>query len=138
MDAYLTELDRLEMCLMVWRGEEIVFSSRSKGIRPHLEAIEVLGREGLNGSVMADKIVGRAAALLMLYSVPAEVHAVVITKKAKELLESGGVKVFPDSEVPAIKEKNGRIYCPFEAMVQGISDPEEAYSAIVAKMLSMK
>jgi hypothetical protein len=87
---------------------------------------------------MADKIVGRAAALLMLYSVPAEVHAVVITKKAKELLESGGVKVFPDSEVPAIKEKNGRIYCPFEAMVQGISDPEEAYSAIVAKMLSMK
>jgi hypothetical protein len=40
--------------------------------------------------------------------------------------------------VSAIKERDGHIYCPFEAMVQGISDPEEAYPAIVAKMRSMK
>jgi hypothetical protein len=138
LDAYIAELDRLEMCLMVWKGGEIVFSSRSKGIRPHLEAIEKLGRERLTGSVMVDKIVGRAAALLMLYSVPAEVHAGVITTKAKELLEAGGVRVCPDGEVSAIKERDGHIYCPFEAMVQGTSDPEEAYPAIVAKMRSMK
>lgn len=134
MDAYLAELDRSGMCLMVWRGGEVVFSSPSKGIRPHLEAIERLGRDALRGSVMADKIVGRAAALLMLYSVPAEVHAGVITMKARELLEAGGVVVRPGGEVTAIKERDGRIYCPFEAMVQGISDPEEAYPAIVAKL----
>ena len=138
MDVYLTELDKRGMCLMVWKGGEVVFSSPSKGIRPHLEAIERLGREKLAGSVMADKIVGRAAALLMLYSVPAEVHAGVITTIAKKLLRAKGVNVCPDIEVPAIKEKDGRIYCPFEAMVQGISDPEEAYPAIVAKMLAMK
>ena len=138
MDVYLTELDKRGMCLMVWKGGEVVFSSPSKGIRPHLEVIERLGREKLAGSVMADKIVGRAAALLMLYSVPAEVHASVITTTAKELLRAKGVNVCLDIEVPAIKEKDGRIYCPFEAMVQGISDPEEAYPAIVAKMLAMK
>ena len=138
MDAYLAELDERGMCLMVWKGEEVVFSSPSKGIRPHLEAIEKLGREKLANSVMADKIVGRAAALLMLYSVPAEVHAGVITTIAKELLRAKGVKVCSDVEVPAIKEKDGRIYCPFEAMVQGISDPEEAYPAIVTKMRAMK
>ena len=138
MDVYLTELDKRGMCLMVWKGGEVVFSSPSKGIRPHLEVIERLGREKLAGSVMADKIVGRAAALLMLYSVPAEVHAGVITTTAKELLRAKGVNVCLDIEVPAIKEKDGRIYCPFEAMVQGISDPEEAYPAIVAKMLAMK
>lgn len=119
---------------MVWRGGEVVFSSPSKGIRPHLEAIERLGRDALRGSVMADKIVGRAAALLMLYSAPAEVHAGVITTRARELLEARGVVVYPGGEVPAIKERDGRIYCPFEAMVQGISDPEEAYPAIVAKL----
>jgi hypothetical protein len=134
LDDYLAELDRSGMCLMVWRGGGVVFSSPSKGIRPHLEAIDKLGRGALRGSVMADKIVGRAAALLMLYSVPAEVHAGVITTKARELLQAEGVVVHPGGEVPAIKERDGRIYCPFEAMVQGISDPEEAYPAIVAKM----
>jgi len=138
LDVYLAELDKRGMCLMVWKGGEVVFSSPSKGIRPHLEVIERLGREKLAGSVMADKIVGRAAALLMLYSVPAEVHAGVITTIAKELLREKGVNVFLDIEVPVIKEKDGRIYCPFEAMVQGISDPEEAYPAIVAKMIAMK
>jgi hypothetical protein len=123
---------------MIWKGGEVVFSSPSKGIRPHLEAIERLGRERLAGSVMADKIVGRAAALLMLYSVPLEVHAGVITTRAKELLRAKGIHVYLDNEVPAIKERDGRIYCPFEAMVQGLIDPEEAYPAIVLKMRSLK
>ena len=123
---------------MIWRHAEVIFSSPSKGIRPHLEAIERLGKEKLRGTVMADKIVGRAAALLMLYSVPAEVHAGVITTKARELLETGGILVYPKGEVSAIKEKDGRIYCPFEAMVQGISDPEKAYHAIVSKINSLK
>ena len=138
MDAYLAELDRSGMCLMIWRHTEVIFSSSSKGIRPHIEAIERLGKEKLKGTIMADKIVGRAAALLMLYSVPAEVHAGIITKKARELLKDRGVMVYPKGEVLTIKEKDGRIYCPFEAMVQGISDPEEAYPAIVAKMKNMK
>ena len=138
MDAYLAELDRSGMCLMIWRHAQVIFSSPSKGIRPHIEAIETLGKEKLRDTVMADKIVGRAAALLMLYSVPMEIHAGVITTKARELLEAGGVLVCPNAEVSAIKEKDGRIYCPFEAMVQGISDPEKAYHAIVSKIKSMR
>ncbi len=134
MDAYLMELDRRGACLMVWRGGEIVFSSSSKGVKPHVEALRSLGREGLRGAIMADKIVGRAAALLMMCSVPSEVHAGVITNTARRLLEGTGVAVHPATEVAAIKEKDGRIYCPFEAMVQGIDDPEEAYQAIVAKL----
>ena len=30
--------------------------------------------------------------------------------------------------------KNGVIFCPFESMVQGLHDPDEAYAAIVEKM----
>ena len=37
-----------------------------------------------------------------------------------------------------IKMVDGRIYCPFEAMVQGIDDPEQAYHAIVEKMESLR
>jgi hypothetical protein len=33
---------------------------------------------------------------------------------------------------------DGRIYCPFEAMVQDINDPVQAYRAIVEKMNSLR
>ena len=136
MNSYLSKLDETGNALMIYINGDLVFSSSSKGIKPHLEAIETLGKEKLNGAVMADKIVGRAAALLMLYSKPSEVYAGVITFTAKEMLEAEGVKVFPAEIVEAVKQVDGRIYCPFESMVQGISEPVEAYHAIVEKMHS--
>jgi len=134
MDVYLSELEESGMSLIIRKGEAVVFRSSAKGLQPHLEAIRSLGREALRGTIMADKIVGRAAALLMLYSRPSEVHAGIITAGGRLLLEGGGVKVFYADEVEAVKVKDGRIYCPFEGMVQGISDPEEAYRAIEARM----
>ena len=134
MDVYLSELEDSGMSLIIRREGNVIFRSSAKGLLPHLEAIRSLGREALSGAVMADKIVGRAAALLMLYSRPSEVHAGIITVGGRLLLEGGGVKIFYAEEVDAVKVKDGRIYCPFEGMVQGISDPEQAYRAIEARM----
>ena len=138
MDTYLETLDKTGNALMVYRNGVLIFGSSAKGIRPHLEAIERFGKEGLRGTLVVDKIVGRAAALLMLYSFPSDVYAGVITRAAKSLLEESGVCVYPGEVVEAVKQKDGRIYCPFESMVQGISDADEAYEAIVEKMRSMK
>jgi hypothetical protein len=41
-------------------------------------------------------------------------------------------------EIDHIKTVEGRIYCPFEAMVQGIDNPVQAYHAIVEKMNSFR
>ncbi len=132
MDEYVARLDG-----SVYDGVDVVFKSRSKGVRPHLEAIDALG-ERLKGTTMVDKIVGRAAALLILYSGVAEVHAGIISKGGRELLEKGGVRLFYGDETTHIKTVDGRIYCPFEAMVQGINDPTHAYHAIVEKMESLR
>ncbi len=138
MDTYLDTLDENGSALMIYWDGVLIFGSSAKGIRPHLEAIERFGQEGLRGTLMVDKIVGRAAALLMLYSLPSDVYAGVITHAAKSLLEGSGVRVHAREIVEAVKQKDGRIYCPFESMVQGISDAEEAYKSIVEKMMSMK
>ena len=137
MSSYLDTLDRTGNSLMVYRDGELVFQSISKGIRPHLEAIDQLG-EGLRGTVMVDKIVGRAAALLILYSGVAEVHAAVLSTQGRLVLEMHGLRFTYREEVEHIKMRDGRIYCPFEVMVQGLTDPEEAYRAIVEKMRSLR
>jgi len=85
-----------------------------------------------------DKIVGRAAALLILYSGAVEVHAGVISRGGRNLLDYAGVKLSYVEEVEHIKMVDGRIYCPFEAMVQDINDPKQAYDAIVEKMKGLK
>jgi hypothetical protein len=137
LDEYVARLDESDLSLIVYDSGDVVFKSRSKGIRPHLEAIDALG-ERLKGTTMVDKIVGRAAALLILYSGAAEVHAGIISKGGRELLEKGGVRLFYGEETAHIKTVDGRIYCPFEAMVQGINDPTHAYHAIVEKMESLR
>ena len=137
MNSYLDMLEKTGNSLMVYRDGDIVFQSSSKGIRPHLEAIDSLG-EGLRGTVMVDKIVGRAAALLILYSGAVEAHAAVLSTQGRRALEMHGLMFTYAEEVEHIKMLDGRIYCPFEAMVQGLTDPEEAYHAIVEKMKSLR
>jgi len=138
MNLYLEELEKTGMSLMVHKGDGVIFQSDSGGIRPHLEAMEELGRETLRDSIMVDKIVGRAAALLILYSGAAEAHASVISASGKEAFRNNDMRFTFAEETEHIKMKDGRIYCPFERMVQGISDPEEAYRAIVAKMAEFR
>jgi hypothetical protein len=136
VNEYLKRLYKLDKCLMIYEGDSLIFQSNSKGIRPHLEAIEELGSR-LHGTLMVDKIVGRAAALLILFGGAAEVHAGVISRGGRELLEKGGVGLCYEEQTEHIKMVDGRIFCPFEAMVQGIDDPDEAYVAIVEKMSSL-
>ena len=137
MNHYLDILEETENSLMIYKKGELIFESSLKGIRPHLKAINELG-SSLEGSLMVDKILGRAAAFLVVYSKAAEAMTVVLSTPGKRVLEKYRVKYCYREEVPHIKMENGVIYCPFERMVQGIENPDEAYKAIIEKMDSFK
>lgn len=136
MNQFLKKLEKTNNSLMIFDDDVLIFESESKGIRPHLEAINQLG-ERLHGKIMVDKVVGRAAALLILYSKAKEAHAIILSKSGRKALV-GRIKFFFYQEVEHIKTQDGRIYCPFEKMVQRINDPSKAYEAIVKKMASFK
>ena len=137
MNHYLEILEETGNSLMIYKNGELLFESSLKGIRPHLKAIDELG-EKLEGSLMVDKILGRAAAFLVVYSKATEAITAVLSTPGKRVLEKYGIKFSYREEVPHIKMENGVIYCPFERMVQGIEDPDEAYRAIAEKMNSFK
>lgn len=108
----------------------VIFEGRSPGIRDLLYAIENIG-EDLTGAALADRIVGRAAALLCAYAGIASVFAKVISK--------GGVSVLVENDIPCLFEENvinisnadGSDVCPFEKLVSGVRDPSLAYGEIV-------
>ncbi len=136
MNEYLEELNKTGNSLMIYSHGRLIFQSASKGIRPHLEAIEKHG-EALRGTLMVDKIIGRAAALLILYSGAAEAHAQVLSRPGKQVLDMHGLPTSYVELTDHIKMEDGSIYCPFERMVQGVADPIEAYTAIIEKMGSL-
>lgn len=134
MSHYLDKLVETGMNLLVFSGDEVVYSSDKKGITPLIEAIEVIGGEGRGDLITADRIVGKAAALLNVYLGAREVHAMLISAGAKGLLLERGVPFEFREETDAIKMKDGVIFCPFERMVQDVSDPVEAYSLIKERL----
>ena len=72
--------------LVVYRGNEVVFSSESSDLRPLMEFID--GAEEECGELtLFDKYVGRAAGLLMALIKPRLVYAGIISEGGIETLE---------------------------------------------------
>lgn len=137
LSRYLSTLKESGKNLLVFRGDEVIFSSASKGVAPLIEAIDSIGRRRLRGVVTADRIVGKAAALLNAHMGAGEVHALLISAAAKEALTYHRLRFVFLEETEALKSPDGVLPCPFERLVRDISDPNEAYVRIKAKLAEL-
>ncbi|NPV52348.1 MAG: homoserine kinase [Firmicutes bacterium] len=121
--------------LAVVRGGDVIFTSRESGIRPLLDAVLQFDGE-LEGSVIADKIVGRASALLCIGAGARAVYAPVMAHGAVGELARHGIDFTAGLVVPRILNHAGDDSCPFEKLTAGITDPGEALRAIQSFALS--
>ncbi len=74
------------------------------------------GENLLAGASVADKVVGKGAAALMILGGVDELYADVISDAAVALLSDSDVKVTYDVRVPHIINRNGDGYCPVEVL----------------------
>lgn len=98
--------------------------SRKRGVAPLLDWLE----EGLDmqGFSAADKVVGKAAAMLFVLGGVREIYAPVMSEKAVELLEKQGVAAGCAKTVDAIINRAGDGVCPMERAVADLEDPARA------------
>ena len=134
MSRYTDELEKKGLSLLIYIDGEVVYSDPGRGIGPLLNALETIGKEKLHGSLVVDKIIGRAAAFLIAYMEAAEAHAITLSATAKDVLQKYGLKYQFKHEVPVVRGRDGAPLCPFERLVQDVNDAEEAYEKIKAKM----
>ena len=73
----------------------------------------------LDGASVADRVIGRGAALLLVLGRVAHVYARVISTGALGVLRDAGVDV-----------SYGTLVCPVEQLTAGTDSPEEAYALI--------
>lgn len=84
----------------------------------------------LHQGMIADRVIGRGAALLLLKGGIREVFAYVISEPALALLSANGVKVTYVTLQKNIINRTGDGICPVEQLTQDITSPDEAYQKI--------
>lgn len=119
-------LEDERFALVVVKEKRILFKTRSPGISGLLQAIEELG-ERLHKSSIADRVVGRAAALLCAYSEIETVFAAILSTEGLKTLQENGIKFEFERLVPRILDRDKRDTCQFEIFSLTIKSPKEAY-----------
>ena len=113
------------------RGEEII-TRTERGVKPLIMLLD--GRKSLSGFSCADRVVGRAAALLYVLLGAREVHAEVLSRSGEEVFKAHKIAYGCDVSAERIVNRAGTGLCPMELATEGISDPVEALSAIRRKL----
>jgi thioredoxin 1 len=124
-------LNEKGLTLSIVKEGEIVFETGSRGMSGLLGAIERYEDE-LRGASVADKVVGKAVALLCVYAEVKAVYAATLSRKAKALLEENSIGVEWDTLVPNVLDADKVAACPFEELAAEIADPKEVYRKLKA------
>ena len=120
--------------LAVMHGDD-VYTSKERGVKPLLELYERYGE--LRGAAAADKVVGKAAALLYVRLGISELYTDVVSTHALAVLRENGIDTSFTVETEAIRNRRGDGFCPMESAVMDISDPEEALTSIYATLRAL-
>ena len=92
----------------------------------------------LNGSFIADKVIGKAAAALMILGGVKEVFAGVISRPALSLFQSHGIEPEYKIETEYIINRTRTGWCPLESRCKNLETPEDFLAEIDDFMNTMK
>lgn len=125
-----------EQATCVINFNENVYISHERGVKPLLKLIDE--KCDVNGGAAADKVVGKAAAMLYVLLGVEELYALVISELAIEALEKYGVAVSYEKRVPMIRNRTDTGFCPMEQATKDIDTPNEALLVIRAKLQELQ
>ena len=117
--------------VMIWDGKTEI--SERRGVAPILNLLRE-DRDSLEGGYVADKVIGKAAALLLMYGRITALYTRVISSHALNVLKDSGIHVVYDKLVPYVINRDGTDMCPMEKLVLEIGDPEDAFEVLDRKI----
>ena len=158
MESKLLEVETVEECVAVLRGYSLVGKQMlemlnqqslsllvfndgrltthdNRGIQDLLRLISE-EPERLQGAVVADKLVGKAAAAIMAAGGVKEVHTNLISSPARRLLEQNGIRVAAKEEVPQILNRDRSAMCPIDAQIVDIESVDECVKLLKERLMN--
>ena len=113
------------------------YFSFDNGIKPVISKLNE-NVEYFKGLTVADKIIGKASAMLLCLSGVKEVYCVVLSKAGEQILQKYGVPYHYENMTKVIINRKGDDMCPMEKTVKDIDDLNEAYIALNETVKSLQ
>ncbi len=114
---------------------EKVYLSDLKGVKPLLDFLK--NNVNLEGFSLADKVIGKGVAFLILKAKIKNVYTKIISKPALDLLIKNDIEVYYDLLVENIFNRTKTDLCPIEKVVLEVNDVDIAYQKIINKLIEL-
>jgi len=139
-EGVLTEalklIDSGKISCVVVSGGSIVHTADGRGVSPLLAAYA--GEpEILKGAFVVDKIIGKAAAMILTLGGASRVYGLIMSVSGREYLERHGIAAEFGRCVDVISNRERNGICPIEKSVMDIEDPCEGLDVMSAAIREM-
>jgi hypothetical protein len=117
-----------EISLELRMGGEVIFSSAGKWLHPLFDLEAFLHDRSIDPAEgeIRDKVVGRGSAFLIIRLGIRKVHAGLLSRLGKDVLDRAGAQVTWDILVDEIE-------CATEGLLRTVTDPEKAYPLLAER-----
>ena len=120
---------------VVLRDGEIVRAETGRGVAPMIRLYE---DGALQGAYVVDKIVGKAAAMLMTLGGVSGCYALTVSRAALDWFVGHGIPVEYEVCAEYIVNRDGDGICPMEQTVKELTDATEALAALKQKIAELR
>ena len=116
---------------MVIKGGVIVRTEYGRGIGPMMKLYE----SGiLKDAFVVDKIVGKAAAMIMTLGGVKSCYGITVSRSAEKWLKKSGIPLEYENLIDSIRNRTGDGICPMEQTVAEIENVDDALCALKDKI----
>lgn len=126
-----------EQCSCVIRKGDTICIFRKRGVQDLYRLLKD-DPDFLKGAFVADKVVGKAAAALMILGGVEEIFTFTVSRLARDLFERSAVKLGFAQEVPHIINRAGTGWCPMESRCRDLDTPEACFGQVEEFLNTMK
>lgn len=118
-----------EASFIVVKHGKIVHTAEGRGVSPILRLYES-DPEMLKGAAIADKIIGKGAAMILVLGKVKKIYGEVMSVAARDYLEERNIPIEYGRCVDVITARNDKGICPIEKSVLAIDDPDEGLAVL--------
>ncbi len=120
-------------CVMT-DGSETV-TSKERGVHPLIKLYD--SKKDFSSFSAADKVVGKAAAMVYVLLGVKEIYSLVISDVAAEVFSRNGIDFYYEKKVPRIFNRTNTGFCPMEEAVKDIDNPYDGLDAVREKLKAL-
>ena len=124
-----SDIGKKGFVLSVVKDGKTIIQSKTPGVSGLVTAIEK-DRQSFRGASAADKVLGRAAAMLFVYSEVKCIYTLLASQDAIATLERFVMPFECEKTVAKILNRNQTSTCPFESLIQDVENPQDAFEKL--------